>query len=115
MYKDKDFAKWTAEDFLGAYDAGYKFKEAEIERLVFNDTGFSEEVAEEKGDSGRWQQYMTTIIKIKGRYFAVEWSAGLTECQENYYDGPVYEVKPVKKIVEITEWVGVKADAEHED
>lgn len=51
---------------------------------------------------------MTTIIKVKDRYFAVGWSEGLTECQESYYDGPVEEVKPVKKMVEITEWVAVE-------
>ena len=108
MYKDKCFTDWTAEDFLGAYDAGYKFKEAEIERLTWSDTGFSKAVAEEKGDSGRWNQYMTTILKVKDRYFAVGWQRGLTECQENYYDGPIYEVRPVKKMVEITEWYPVK-------
>lgn len=115
MYKDKDFSSWTAEDFLKAYDDGYKFDEEEIEQLAWSETGFSKEVTREEGDSGRWNQYMTTIIKVKDRYFAVGWSAGLTECQESYYDGPVEEVKPVKKMVEITEWVGVKADAEHED
>lgn len=115
MYKDKDFASWAAEDFLEAYDGGYEFSEEEIKRLVWGDNGFSKEVDQEEGDCGRWNQYMTTIIKVEGRYFAVGWSAGLTERQENYYDGPVEEVKPVKKMVEITEWVGVKADAEHED
>ena len=115
MYKDKDFASWEAEDFLAAYDDGYKFSEEEIEQLAWVETRFGEMVDQEEGDSGRWNQHMTTIIEVEDRYFAVYWSAGLTECQESYYDGPVEEVKPVKKMVEITEWVGVKADAEHED
>ena len=104
----KKFEDWAAEDFLEAYDGGYEFSEEEIKRLVWGDNGFSKEVDQEEGESGRWHQYMTTIIEIKARYFAVYWSAGLTEYQEHIYDGPVQEVKPVKKMVEITEWVAVE-------
>lgn len=110
MYKDKYFADWTADDFLEAYDNGYTFNEEEIEQLAWGEVGFGEEITREEGDSGRWNQYMTTIIKVKDRYFGVGWSAGLTECQESYYDGPVYEVKPVKKMIEVTEWVSVEKE-----
>ena len=104
----KRFADWTAEDFLKAYDDGYKFDEEEIKQLAWGEIGFGKMVTQEEGDSGRWNQYMTTILKVKDRYFAVGWESGLTECQENYYEGPVYEVKQVKKMVEITEWVTVE-------
>lgn len=104
----KKFEDWTADDFLAVYDNGDKFTEKEIKLLAYSDTNFSKMVEQEEGDSGRWNQYMTTIIKVKDRYFGVGWQAGLTEYQENIYDGPVYEVKPVKKMVEITEWVAVE-------
>ena len=108
MYKDKDFAGWTADDFLAAYDDGYEFNEDKIRQLAWGDIGFGEMITQEEGDSGRWERYMTTILKIKDRYFAVGWESGLTECQENYYDGPVYEVKQVKKMIEVTEWISVE-------
>lgn len=108
MYKDKCFTDWTADDFLTAYDDGYTFNEEEIEQLAWGEVGFGEEITREEGDSGRWNQYMTTIIKVKDRYFGVGWSEGLTECQESYYDGPVYEVKPIKKMIEVTEWISVE-------
>ena len=104
----KKFEDWTADDFLAAYDNGCKFTEKEIKQLAWGEDSFFEEVTVEEGDSLRWNRYMTTIIKVKDRYFGVGWQAGLTEYQENIYDGPVYEVKPVKKMVEITEWVSVE-------
>lgn len=108
MYKDKCFTDWTADDFLAAYDDGYEFNEDKIRKLAWGDIGFGKMITQEEGDIGRWNQYMTTILKVKDRYFAVGWESGLTECQENYYDGPIYEVRPVKKMVEITEWYPVK-------
>lgn len=110
MYKEKCFADWTADDFLAAYDDEYEFNEDKIRQLAWGDIGFGKMITQEAGDIGRWNQYMTTILKVKDRYFAVGWDSGLTECQENYYDGPVYEVKQVKKMIEVTEWVSVEKE-----
>ena len=104
----KKFEDWTADDFLKVYDNGYEFNKYEIKQLARGDIGFGKMITQEAGDIGRWNQHMTTILKVKDRYFAVGWDSGLTECQENYYDGPVYEVKQVKKMIEVTEWISVE-------
>ena len=57
-------------------------------------------VTEEEGDNGRWEQPMTTILKINDRYFAIDWERGLTEMQENgYYSQVAQEVVPVTRTI----------------
>jgi hypothetical protein len=76
----------------------------EVEFIV--DCGLSEySFSEEEGESSRWEQSMTTILKINDRYFAIDWERGLTEMQENYYDSQIAkEVIPVTKTITVTEW-----------
>ena len=56
------------------------------------------------GENHRWNIPATTIFKVEDRLFALDWWEGLTEHQENeFYEQP-YEVKEVKKMIEITEY-----------
>ena len=104
MYRDKDFADWTAEDFLSAYDDEYKFSEDEVKVLSWGFTQFSYFVTQEEGYDFCFGQRIKTVIKVKDRYFAIIWERARTAGIKHNFTGPVYEVKPVKKIIEVTEW-----------
>ena len=62
-----------------------------------------------EGDMGRWQQWVDIVFMYNGKYYMIGYDRALTEIQENDYENsyPV-EVKPVKKIVEVTEWEEVE-------
>ena len=53
----------------------------------------------------RWTEDMTTIFKVLGRFFAIDWQRGLTEFQENFYNEQPYEVIKKEKVVTVTELV----------
>lgn len=110
MYKEKCFADWTAEDFLAAYDDGYKFSEEEIEQLAWGTPEFSSLVTQEEGYNSRWDKEMMSVIKVKDRYFGVNWLKTMVEWGKTCYDGPIYELKPVKRTIEVTEWVFVEKE-----
>ena len=62
-----------------------------------------------EGDMGRWHQWVSLVFMYNGKYYMIGYDRALTEIQENDYENsyPV-EVKPVKKIVEVTEWEEVE-------
>ena len=87
-------------EFLTRYDNGEKFTEEELSDLRWEFV----EVDTQYGENHRWNRPATTIFRVEDRLFALDWWQGLTEMQENeFYDQP-YEVKEVKKMVEITEY-----------
>ena len=68
-----------------------------------------EAIEEVVNGSGRWTEYVTSILKFGDRYFAIEWQRGLTENQEDYYDDAYpYEVKLIKKRVIVKEYVSLE-------
>lgn len=86
-------------------DKGENLTEKELRTLVFE----CNEVSRSKGENRRWSRSVESIVELCGRYFAVMWEEGLTECQENeFYDQP-YEVeeKTYEKTVTVTEWVKI--------
>ena len=88
------------EEFLTKYDNGEKFTEEELSDLRWEFV----EVDTQYGENHRWNRPATTIFRVEDRLFALDWWQGLTERQENeFYDQP-YEVKEVKKMIEITEY-----------
>lgn len=101
------------DDFLDSvYDtisAGKHLDANEIEQLIYDYRHIH--VDEISGDDLRWVKPMTSIIKIRDKYFAIDWFKGLTEYQENEIDDQPYEVKKVEKMVPVTEWVPVKQDS----
>lgn len=58
-----------------------------------------------EGNESRWTRAMDTIIKVGKDYWDIPWERGLTEYQENEYWEQPFRVKPVEKIVKVTEWV----------
>lgn len=90
----------TDKEFITRYANGEKFTEEELSDLRWEFV----EVDKQYGENHRWNRPVTTIFRVKDRLFALDWWEGLTEIQENeFYDQP-YEVKEVKKIIEITEY-----------
>ena len=61
----------------------------------------------ESGGRGRWSEYMTAVTRSErtGEHFMWDYSEGLTEYQDSDYDGSLRPVRPVTKMVEVTEWV----------
>lgn len=87
-------------EFLVKYDNGVEFTEEELSDLRWEFV----EVDTQYGENHRWNRPATTIFRVEDRLFALDWWQGLTEIQENeFYDQP-YEVKAVKKVVEITKY-----------
>lgn len=74
---------------------GVRLTEDEVSSVVYNEVKDVHVVQEEITDTGRWENYMFTVVKIGDRYFGGSWSKGATEIQENYYDNTeFYEVIP---------------------
>ncbi len=52
----------------------------------------------------RWQEEVMSIIECDGDYLALVWRSPYTELGEReFYEQP-YFVKPVEKMVKVTEW-----------
>lgn len=90
------------EIMLAKIDAKEDLTEKELSEIVF---GYA--VDTEYGENRRWTRTVTTIVKLLGRFFSINWEEGLTESQENeFYNQPV-EVKKntYEKTIVVTEWV----------
>lgn len=83
---------------------GEELTEGELSDLV------DYEIDRQEGEYGRWHMHVKTIVELCGRYFAIEWAQGLTECQENEFYNQPYEVKKIEKMVKVTDWVDVKGE-----
>ena len=98
-------SKPVMEKFLN----GEKLTEEDRYNLVWgslDDEGY-EYVDQIDGSSGRWLQSMKTVFKYNGEYWAIDWLAGLTECQENEYLNDPYRVEPKERVVTVVDWVKI--------
>ena len=104
---------------LNKDDLNFEFCDAYFQYLLDFDIGFDEEDVKEfiegweieciPGEEGRWERTIKSICELNGKYYSVIWFRGLTEYQENYYgDTEIVEVKPVEKVIKVTEWVPVQ-------
>ena len=99
----------TVKEFLKRYDNGEHFDENELKDLYWGeiDAEYGDEIQEcdeEADEKRRWSQFISKYYKINDRYFCFLADIGLTEYQDNDYEFQPVEVKPVEKIVVITEW-----------
>ena len=55
---------------------------------------------------------MTTVIEVAGRFFAIDWMAALTECQESDFWQQPREVRKheYQKTITVTEWLPIEGD-----
>lgn len=85
-----------------------KFSEEELSRIPYEDLDGIEVIDTIEGEHSRWTEHMTTIFRYENKLYALEWERGLTEYQENEFYNQPYEVKEVKKMVEVTDYIPVK-------
>ena len=93
---------------LHKIDNGEQLTEKELEKMLWS----FKEINTSYGENRRWNRSVRTILEIGGRYFALDWDEGLTECQENeFYNQPV-EVKKREytKTIVVTEWDELKKE-----
>ena len=81
---------------------GEHLTESEIETLLWE----SEQIDEIDGQIGRWDQDISTIINLDGRYFEIEWFRGLTENQDNSFPYQPFEVR--QETITITKNIYIK-------
>ena len=87
----KDFNEMEEMDFVE-----YKLKHGiDLDELCIKEIA-CDSVCEQVFDKSRWYEDVTSIIEIKGEFYAIDWSRGLTEYQENEYP---CQPKRVKKVV----------------
>lgn len=61
-----------------------------------------------EGDSGRWTQVISVVILSPSAHlYRFEYEEGLTEYQEDDYDGNLVEVTAEKRLVEVVEYTAV--------
>lgn len=76
-------------------EKGEELSESEVEDLCYQ----LDKIYEEEGDEGRWERHMTTVVDLEGVHYAIDWSRGLTEGQENMFYEQPYKVKVIEKEV----------------
>ena len=94
---DTNFESWIYKKILN-----HQFNDItknDIKSLVWN-----YEVKKIEGDSGRWTKSVQSICEICNVLVAVDWEEGLTEMQENEFYDPPYFVKPIERVVTITDY-----------
>lgn len=79
--------------------------EKELSTLVYE-----YEVETSHGENRRWSRTNTTIVKIKDRFFSIDWEQGLTEVQEDEFYNQPFEVekRTYDKVIKVIEWARVK-------
>lgn len=86
--------------------AGEKLSKDELRALVFE---YAEDdykiITHSEGSESRWTRVMDTIIKTGEDYWDIPWERGLTEYQENMFWKQPIRVKPVEKVITVTNWV----------
>ena len=100
----------TVKEFLTRYDNKETFTEDELRDIYWGDLEGDEgveEIDEEIEEKRRWSQFVYKYVMIGGRYFCLTADIGLTEYQDNSYDYQPEEVKPVEKVITVTEWVPI--------
>lgn len=89
--------------YVDMIDDGESFEENETREFLWE---CGQQVDEIDGYPHRWDQEIKTVIQIEDRFFAVDWRRGLTECQENSFYDPPYEVTltETQKTITVREW-----------
>ena len=103
----EDYKKNHYDEYvLHKIDNGEQLTEKELEKMLWS----FKEIDTSYGENRRWNRSVRTILEIGGRYFALDWDEGLTECQENEFFNQPVEVKKREytKTIVVTEWDEIK-------
>lgn len=81
------------DEILKKYDNGISMSDDDMSEAIF-----MYEIDREDLDEYRWTTLIRSVIKVKDRYFEIDWIQGNTEMQEDdFSDSSLKEVFPVKK------------------
>lgn len=81
------------DEILNNFDNGISMSDADMSEAIF-----MYEIDREDLDEYRWTTLIRSVIKVKDRYFEIDWIQGNTEMQEDdFSDASLKEVFPVKK------------------
>lgn len=81
------------DEILNNFDNGISMSDDDISEAIF-----MYEIDREDLDEYRWTTLTRSVIKVKDRYFEIDWIQGNTEMQEDdFSDSSLKEVFPVKK------------------
>lgn len=94
------------QEMLDLIDSGVKLSEEKLQELTFE----FNTVEETDGGDRRWSRTVTSVVKLKERYFEITWEHGLTEMQENeFYNQPLeVELYEYEQVAVVKEWKPVK-------
>ena len=94
----------TTQEFLDRYDNKEGFSSEELENLYWGDCEVEYTLIEDStGEHYRWVHEESKIVKINDRYFELFAYIANTEYQDNEFDCPPIEVKPVEKTITVWE------------
>ena len=85
--------------------------EEDASDIAFGDHPDYAEIKEISHGSGRWLEYMETIVQREsdGKFFKMEWSKALTEMQEHeFYNSKLVEVEQKTRTIVQTYYEEVK-------
>lgn len=81
------------DEILNNFDNGISMSDDDMSEAIF-----MYEIDREDLDEYRWTTLTRSVIKVKDRYFEIDWIQGNTEMQEDdFSDSSLKEVFPVKK------------------
>lgn len=81
------------DEILNNFDNGISMSDDDMSEAIF-----MYEIDREDLDEYRWTTLIRSVIKVKDRYFEIDWIQGNTEMQEDdFSDSSLKEVFPVKK------------------
>lgn len=81
------------DEILNNFDNGISLSDDDMSEAIF-----MYEIDREDLDEYRWTTLVRSVIKVKDRYFEIDWIQGNTEMQEDdFSDSSLKEVFPVKK------------------
>lgn len=81
------------DEILNNFDNGISLSDDDMSEAIF-----MYEIDREDLDEYRWTTLIRSVIKVKDRYFEIDWIQGNTEMQEDdFSDSSLKEVFPVKK------------------
>lgn len=100
-------------ELLRKIQSGVRLQENEIRSLINE----HDEVDEIEGEDHRWTRDVTTVVSLCGKYVAIDWQKGLTECQENEFLEQPYIVEKRERTVTKTkvEWAPLDPDKDKEN
>lgn len=111
MNERKDWIDENTKTFIHKLSNKEELTEEEVRLIVYEEynEGLLTQVATEVIDKRRWHDEIQVILQVQEteKYYAIYYSAGLTECQEDEFESQVAEeVKPY--VVNKIEWRKVK-------